>query len=104
MSFFNEENNVLDRNTKTIVTTALRSAGVEQETILAALALIEGKKSLRLEPPLSLVTQAEASRLASISRFTFRKLVLAGRIKPVEILPGFRRYRRADVESLWEQV
>jgi hypothetical protein len=41
--------------------------------------------------------------LASIIRFTFRKLVLAGKIKAVEILPGFHRYRRADVENLWEQ-
>ena len=91
---------MLNRSARTLIIAALRAADVEQLKILAVMALLEDKNPRRSEVLPALIRQAEASRLASISRFTLRKMVKAGRIKPVEVLPGLLRYRRSDIESL----
>lgn len=91
---------MLSAATKTIILAALRSENVTNDKKMAALAVLEGRETNRAEQLPVLITQAAAARLASISRFTLRKLVKTGRIKPIEILPGLVRYRRSDIEAL----
>lgn len=91
---------MLDRNTKTIIITALRGAGVDQQKVLAAVALLEDRGSQKFERSPALVSQAEAARLTSVSRFTIRKLVQAGKLNAVEVLPGLIRYRVEDLLKL----
>lgn len=46
-----------------------------------------------------LVSQAEAARMISMSRFTIRRLVAAGKLHPVRIL-GATRYRVDELRGL----
>jgi hypothetical protein len=91
---------VLSRDTKTIVTAALRSAGFGSPEILAVLAGLDGRNLAKAERLPALVTQAEAARLASVSRFTIRKMAAAGKLRPVELLPGLIRYRVSELLGL----
>jgi len=47
-----------------------------------------------------LLGMREGARLISCSRSTLWRLIRAGKIKPVELLPGCRRIRRRDLEEL----
>jgi hypothetical protein len=91
---------MLRKDTKTIVTTALRSAGVEQQKIVEALVLLDGNGKVKSKHLPAYVSQAEAGRLLSVSRFTVKKLVATGKIHPVELLPGLLRYRVEELLNL----
>ncbi len=87
--------------TITIITAALKLDGnYSPEQICTALNLIDGKKPEYKEPPM-LLTQAEAARLLSYSRFTLRRLVSEGLLPTVMLrAEGTPRYRRADIVNL----
>jgi hypothetical protein len=91
---------MLKRDTKTIVTAALRSAGVEQQRIVAALAVLDGNGQIKSKQLPAFVSQAEAGRLLSVSRFTVKKLVATGKLHPVELLPGLLRYKVDELLNL----
>ena len=52
------------------------------------------------EPQPLLLTQAEVARQLRCSRFTIRKLVKEGRLKPVFLTPDLARYRTEDVQLI----
>ena len=52
-----------------------------------------------LRPPL-LLGMGEAARYLGVSRPTLWRMIRAGRLGRIEILPGSFRVRRADVEEL----
>ena len=96
---------MLDKSTKLIVRTALRAAGVEPDRIAAAFAILESKQPDANEPKAALLAQAQKARQLGVSRFTIWRLTAFGRLRPVELLPGFWRYRSSemveDLERRW---
>ena len=70
---------------------------------MAALRILRGER--RAQPPsrgtdpLALSIN-QTAKLLNISRFTVRKMMLQGRLKTFELLPGLMRIRRTDVEAL----
>jgi len=66
-----------------------------QAALLAAEAALDGNRDTLL------VTQAEASRLMSCSRFTIRRLALDGVLHPISIR-GMRRYRYSELCAIAE--
>lgn len=46
------------------------------------------------------ISQAEVVRLLSCSRWSIRRLVAAGKLRPVQLLGGLVRYDRQEVEAL----
>lgn len=80
---------------------AARAAGVPPDKIAAGLAIMEGKQE-RLngnDPPSLLLTQAQAARLLSCSRWSVRRLVDGGFLHPIK-LRGLIRYKRSDIDQL----
>ena len=47
-----------------------------------------------------LLSVTEASKLLGISRCSVWRAIRAGRLKKIELYPGFERLRRTDVEAL----
>jgi hypothetical protein len=88
---------MINKSTRSIVTTALRAAGVEPTQITAALATIDGQQPKAHQTPAVLLTQAQKARQMGVSRFTIRKLTQLGRLQPVEVLPGLLRYRADEL-------
>ncbi len=62
----------------------------------AAAQVLSGDEFERLK---FLVSQAEAARMISMSRFTIRRLVAAGKLHPVKVL-GATRYRVSELHQL----
>ena len=62
-------------------------------------ALLAAHRALENKPTALLTTQAEASRLIGVSRYTFWRWVRAGVIQPV-MVRGVPRYRVTDLERL----
>ena len=90
---------VLQKSTKQIIQTAAKADGIDLQTIAAAIAVLEGRRlSMEASKPL-VVNQAEAARLLCVSRFTIRKLVAHGRIRPVQLLDCVR-YPISELERL----
>ncbi len=87
------------KTTRSIVATALRSDGVEQGDIEAALARAECKSLTPDKTTPLLLTQAQTARLLNCSRFTIRRMVEDGQLQPVD-LRGLRRYRLADIQRI----
>ena len=96
------QNGHMKQSTSDIVQTALRADGsISEQRLNAAIAFLrEGKlpNAKEQDRPL-LLSQAEAARLTNCSRFTILRLERAGKLKPVYITPGLKRYRRADLEA-----
>ena len=68
----------------------------------AALQILRGETPVELnssKDPL-LLSMSQAARMAGISRSSLWKCVRAKKIKPVEIIPGFRRIRLVDIQKL----
>jgi hypothetical protein len=86
----------LDQIHKQIIVNAARAAGLEAHRISAMLAAADGRKPNIPEGP-ALLTQAQKARQLGVSRFTIRKMVAAGKLTPIELLPGLLRYRSNDV-------
>ncbi len=78
----------------------LEAANLPPEIIRDMLAVPDGKRPQKTGNLPVLVNQAEAARLASVSRFTIRKMVAAGKLHPVEVLPGLIRFRVEEILSL----
>jgi excisionase family DNA binding protein len=49
------------------------------------------------------ISQAEAARLLSCSRWSVRRLVATGKLRPVRLLGGLVRFDRQQVEQLLTQ-
>ena len=49
------------------------------------------------EPQPLLLTQTQKARQLGVSHFTVRKLTKAGKLRPVELLPGLVRYRAEEL-------
>ena len=65
--------------------------------------ILAGEKFAASNRPLCgplLLNMSKAAQLAGISRTSVWRLVKAGRLPRVEVLPGSFRVRRADVERL----
>ena len=64
--------------------------------------ILEGKPDVRAPAPTGplLIGTCAAAALLGISRATLWRMVKAGRLSKVEILPGSFRLRRADVEAI----
>ncbi|QHI70491.1 helix-turn-helix domain-containing protein [Tichowtungia aerotolerans] len=72
----------------------------EPEQKSRALRILQGEGiPLRIDEPL-LLTMGEATRLLNTSRSTLWRILKAGRLEPVELYPGSRRLRYADVVAL----
>ena len=69
----------------------------QREAIRGILANAKGASD---EPQPLLLTQAEVARQLRCSRFTIRKLVKEGRLKPVFLTPDLARYRTEDVQLI----
>ena len=77
---------------------AILSATTDQR--LSALRLLKGKATITdAEIPL-LYSVTEAAARLNISRCSVWRAIRAGRLKKIELYPGFERLRRADVEAL----
>ncbi len=93
---------MLDRNTRTIVSTALRAAEVPPERVAEALRLLECKEGGAGQGAVVqsvAVRQARVCEMLDCSRFHVRKMERLGLLKPVD-LAGLKRYGVADVLKL----
>lgn len=89
----------MNRQSKQLIEAVSQAAGVPIERIQAGLALMEGRVvSGAMALPL-LVNQATAARLLSVSRFTVRRLVADGSLRPISIR-GAVRYSREEIERM----
>lgn len=90
----------LDRSQRTTLESICRAWGVESSKIEACTAALEGRGRIARESQLPIaVSQAEAARLLSVSRWSVRRLVAAGTLRPVRI-GGLHRFSRSAVEAL----
>ncbi len=75
-----------------------RAGGIPTERVAAGLATMEGEVvGAAAEARPALLSQAQKARQLGVSRFTVRKLVVAGKLHPVELLPGLLRYRADEL-------
>ena len=64
--------------------------------------ILDGKFPARVEMPTGpmLLGMTPAAKLLGVSRATLWRIIKAGRLSKVEVLPGSFRIRRADLEAL----
>lgn len=96
----------LHADTLATVRVALRAdpARFDSATVAKATAAVVAAVSGDTTPPAGrALTQAEAARLLSCSRWSIRRLVAAGKLRPVRLLGGLVRFDRNQVESLLSQ-
>lgn len=95
-------------DTLTSIRVALRSdpAGFDPATIAEAIRALSTLLGAGEPAPTkaSAISQAEAARLLSCSRWSIRRLVDAGKLRPVRLLGGLVRYDRREVEALLSMV
>ena len=94
-------------NTQHLTNDLLREIATADDGLKAeAIRLFRGE----LNPPASkpsnpspsgplLITVADAATLLGVSRCSIWRIIRAGRLKKIELYPGFDRLRRADVEA-----
>lgn len=80
-----------DRLLKILNASSEKQAAIDQ--------ILEGKPQEIDKRPL-LVGMKQAAQMLNVSRCTVWRMVNAGRLKKVEILPGSYRLRRADIEAI----
>jgi len=90
----------MQQTTRSILLAALKQDGsFTLSQIIETMAILAGKPQLGGEIHSLLLTQAQVSRLLSCSRWSVKRLVQDGLLKPVQ-LRGLTRYRRVDIEQL----
>ena len=92
-------------NTHQLTNDLLREIATADDGLKAeALQLFRGEQTTQAAAPAKsgplLITVADAATLLGVSRCTIWRAIRAGRLKKVELYPGFDRLRRADVETL----
>jgi len=87
---------MLDRNHRKLIVAAAQSASGPEPSIKAMLEAAEGR-NLSSKEAGTLLSQAEKARQLGVSRFTIRKMVAAGVLTPIELLPGLVCFRAADL-------
>jgi len=72
----------------------------EQQAIIDR--VLEGKMAVAPEPPKGplLLGMGAGAKLLGVSRATFWRMIKAGRLTKVEVLPGSFRVRRSDIEAI----
>lgn len=86
--------------TRSILVAALKQDGdFAPEQISEVIATLDQKQTRDKDPPSMLLTQAEVSRILKCSRWSTKRLVEAGYLRPIQ-LRGLTRYKRTDVEQL----
>lgn len=90
----------MQQTTRSILLAALKQDGsFTPSQIAEAMAILAGKSKLGGESLSLLLTQAQVARLLNCSRWSVKRLVQDGLLKPVK-LRGLTRYRRVDIEQL----
>jgi len=78
--------------------------GATEHQRAAALRLLQGNPvpgmSVQDSKASFFLSMTDAAKYAGVSRTTLYQLIEKGRLKPIELLPGFRRIRRSDIEAL----
>jgi hypothetical protein len=100
-------NRRLHADTLATVRVALRAdpARFDSATVAKAAAAVVAAVSGDTTPPVGrALTQAETARLLGCSRWSIRRLVATGKLRPVRLLSGLTRYDRHSVESLLTQT
>jgi hypothetical protein len=100
----NVKSPMLQKRTKQIIEIAAKADGIDIQTIRAAITLLEGKRMDQEHSRPLAVNQAEAARLLGVSRFTVRKMVNRGLLKPIQLADDCIRYSMAQLEELTGQV
>ncbi len=90
-------------NTQQLTNDLLREIATADDGLKAeALRLFRGEHSPASpgSPGPLLLTVEEAAKLLGISRCSVWRAIRAGRLKKIELYPGFERLRRSDVIAL----
>lgn len=93
----------LHADTIATVRVALRAdpARFDAATVAKATAAVVAAVTGDTSPPKGrALSQAEAARLLSCSRWSVRRLVATGKLRPVRLLGGLVRFDREQVEAL----
>jgi excisionase family DNA binding protein len=96
----------LHADTLATVRVALRAdpARFDSATVAKATAAVVAAVSGDTAPPAGrALTQAEAARHLSCSRWSIRRLVAAGKLRPVRLLGGLVRFPRQQIDALLSQ-
>ncbi len=94
-------------DTLTTIRVALRAdpGRFDPATIaLAIAALAEALGGAPAPARANAISQAEAARILSCSRWSIRRLAETGKLRPVRLLGGLVRYDRREVEALLSPV
>ena len=87
--------------TESILQALLAAAPAQKEAALAALrGQAPARPAKASEPGALLVGPAKAARILGLSRSTVWRMIRLGRLPLVEVLPGCRVIRRADLDRL----
>lgn len=100
------ERNLLERDVERSVAVNLRAnrPPLSEAQIRSALCALRSALTGTTPPPAGrAISQAEAARLLSCSRWSIRRLVATGKLRPVRLLGGLVRFDRNQVESLLSQ-
>ena len=89
----------MTKSTRRILkTVCLGDATIDTASIDHALRVLDGERAVTGTETLpALLSQSEKARQLGVSRFTVRKLVEAGKLHPIELLPGLLRYPAAEL-------
>jgi len=78
----------------------LLTATPEQVAAIDRILAVETKPERREPKAPFLVGMSEGARLLGLSRATLWRMIRAGRLEKVEVLPGSFRLRRGDLEAI----
>jgi hypothetical protein len=87
----------VDKVGLTALDTTAQAIGISAERRAAIRSAATGDIRKSIEPRPALLTQAAKAKQLGVSRFTIRKLARAGRLHPIELLPGLLRYRADEL-------
>lgn len=77
-----------------------RLLGASAEDLAAVDRVLQGKAAVEPEAGPLLLRMADAAEWLGVSRATLWRMIRAGRVEKVEILPNSFRVRRADIEAV----
>jgi excisionase family DNA binding protein len=80
-----------------LLQTLLMATPAQRESVRK---LLRGEQPPVVDERPLLYSVCEAAQRLNVSRSTIWRAIRAGRLKKIEIYPGFERLRRADVEAL----
>lgn len=78
----------------------MRLLGAKPEMLEAVDRVLEGRPAAKPNSGPLLLAIGPASRFLGVSRWTLRRMAVAGVIERIEVLPGSFRVRRGDLEAI----